>query len=406
MADNPFFSIVIPTKNRPQLLKDAIQSVLLQNFSDFELIVSDNHNDSATQDVIESFMNDARLKYVKPVNELNMLDHWEFASKQVLGKYVLILTDRNILSQHALETLYKYIVRYPKINCFSFGTQSYDEISNKLNKRHCGTKSKLVNTIGLIENFQTEIWSSSALNQSLDYCFPKSINSVYKNEYVEEIRREKGYYFNFPGVSTPDYSSFFVNSVRNKQIFYIGKMIMLRQGHKQSNGGKVLLGDMTYLKSIGKPDGFTRPEMINLSIVYNFIYNDFLEIFNSFDKLSELNLNYGNYFTNVFYEFLLKREAGLSIKDSDTFETSVIEKMKDVGFTQLQIQNIQLLANTCFQRERKQFSGALLNWKIHIKDFLSVRLDDKGMINRFVKFKYLSILEAGGFKIEKNNTPK
>ena len=41
----PFFSIVIPTKNRPEYLRESIQSVLLQDFTDYELIVSDNFND-------------------------------------------------------------------------------------------------------------------------------------------------------------------------------------------------------------------------------------------------------------------------------------------------------------------------------------------------------------------------
>ena len=48
----PFFSIVIPTKNRPELLRDAIRSVLLQNFDDYELIVSDNFNDERTKKLL------------------------------------------------------------------------------------------------------------------------------------------------------------------------------------------------------------------------------------------------------------------------------------------------------------------------------------------------------------------
>ncbi|MBK5567266.1 glycosyltransferase, partial [Ensifer sp. SSB1] len=38
----PVFSVVIPTRNRPDILVDAVASVLEQTFSDLELIVSDN----------------------------------------------------------------------------------------------------------------------------------------------------------------------------------------------------------------------------------------------------------------------------------------------------------------------------------------------------------------------------
>ncbi|MFQ5769234.1 MAG: glycosyltransferase family 2 protein, partial [bacterium] len=60
---SPFFTVVIPTHNRAELLKEAIQSVLAQTFSDFELIVVDDHSTDNTRDVIASFR-DSRIKYV------------------------------------------------------------------------------------------------------------------------------------------------------------------------------------------------------------------------------------------------------------------------------------------------------------------------------------------------------
>ena len=38
----PFFSVIIPTYNRPETLDRAISSVLKQSFSDFELIIVNN----------------------------------------------------------------------------------------------------------------------------------------------------------------------------------------------------------------------------------------------------------------------------------------------------------------------------------------------------------------------------
>jgi len=51
----PLFSIVIPTKNRPGLLKDTVSSVLLQNFKDYELIVSDDSSNNTTKLLISDF---------------------------------------------------------------------------------------------------------------------------------------------------------------------------------------------------------------------------------------------------------------------------------------------------------------------------------------------------------------
>ena len=51
-SKSPFFSVLIPTRNRPNLTADLINSVLSQSFSDFELIVADNSSDEETQTII------------------------------------------------------------------------------------------------------------------------------------------------------------------------------------------------------------------------------------------------------------------------------------------------------------------------------------------------------------------
>ncbi len=59
----PVFSVLIPTFYRPDLVKRAIQSVLVQSFEKFEIIVVDDGNDQETMEAVNSF-NDKRIKYV------------------------------------------------------------------------------------------------------------------------------------------------------------------------------------------------------------------------------------------------------------------------------------------------------------------------------------------------------
>ena len=140
--NTPFFTIVIPTKNRPVLLKDAIQSVLWQNYTDFELIVSDNFNDVATQEVIASFSNHPKFRSVRTEHELNMIDHWEFATKHAVGKYVIVLADRKVLYQNALKKITKAIKKFPDINAFSVGvTTACCSVTEVM--RNSGPPSKL-----------------------------------------------------------------------------------------------------------------------------------------------------------------------------------------------------------------------------------------------------------------------
>lgn len=58
----PYFSIVIPTYNRANKLKQAIDSVLSQTFTDFEVLVMDDGSIDNTSELISSF-NDSRIVY-------------------------------------------------------------------------------------------------------------------------------------------------------------------------------------------------------------------------------------------------------------------------------------------------------------------------------------------------------
>lgn len=58
----PFFSVVIPTYNRADRLRNTLRSVLDQTFPDFEVLVMDDGSTDGTREVVESFA-DARIRY-------------------------------------------------------------------------------------------------------------------------------------------------------------------------------------------------------------------------------------------------------------------------------------------------------------------------------------------------------
>lgn len=63
----PKVSVIIPTYNRADLLPLALQSVLDQNFQDFEAIVVDDGSTDGSVEVVKAF-NDARIRYIYQTN--------------------------------------------------------------------------------------------------------------------------------------------------------------------------------------------------------------------------------------------------------------------------------------------------------------------------------------------------
>ena len=54
-SDHPLVSVIIPTYNRGWVLQEAVESVLAQDFDDFELIVVDDGSTDNTRDILASY---------------------------------------------------------------------------------------------------------------------------------------------------------------------------------------------------------------------------------------------------------------------------------------------------------------------------------------------------------------
>ena len=59
----PFFSVIIPTYNRAEILTRALNSILNQSFSDWELIVVDDGSNDNTKEIVQVFLKDCRVKW-------------------------------------------------------------------------------------------------------------------------------------------------------------------------------------------------------------------------------------------------------------------------------------------------------------------------------------------------------
>jgi glycosyltransferase involved in cell wall biosynthesis len=100
----PFVSILLPSRNRLSLLKHAIASVLRQNFSSVELIISDNFSDEDYARYVHS-LNDPKVRLVRTTAPVPVTQNWNYALLQATGQYVIMLGDDDALAPGSLARL-------------------------------------------------------------------------------------------------------------------------------------------------------------------------------------------------------------------------------------------------------------------------------------------------------------
>ena len=106
----PYFSVIIPQKNRAESLVHTLRTCMIQDYPNFEIIVSDDCSDDDSVKVVESLMKeDSRIKLFAHKKHLGMRDNFEFALNQVKPGYVMALGGDDGLLPGAISEMYRII---------------------------------------------------------------------------------------------------------------------------------------------------------------------------------------------------------------------------------------------------------------------------------------------------------
>lgn len=100
----PKFYVLIPTRERGDVLESALRTVTSQDYDNLEIIVSDNFSGDHTESVARD-TGDSRVRYVNTGRRLSMSHNWEFALSHIGEGWVMILGDDDGLLPGSLKKL-------------------------------------------------------------------------------------------------------------------------------------------------------------------------------------------------------------------------------------------------------------------------------------------------------------
>jgi glycosyltransferase involved in cell wall biosynthesis len=101
----PLVSIVIPTYNRELFIQKSLESALNQNYSNIEIIVTDNCSTDSTNSIVENYLHDNRIIHLTSKFNSGPVKNWEKGICAASGKYLKILFSDELIKPDAISTL-------------------------------------------------------------------------------------------------------------------------------------------------------------------------------------------------------------------------------------------------------------------------------------------------------------
>lgn len=225
-------AIGLPTRNRPDMARAAIEAVLRWPHPDVVLVVSDNSTDPDALARLAEFcagLPPEAVRYVRPPEPLAMAEHWAWLWHEIRDTlsptHVGYLTDRLVLAARALPQLVGIVAREPEL-VLSFQVDHVHDLR---------TPVELVQrqwTGQLLELDARELIELSRRGRSGDF-MPRMLNSITPAGVMSAIERRFGDVF---GDVAPDYRFAFRALAVCDTTLYLDRSCVTEHGMTRSAG--------------------------------------------------------------------------------------------------------------------------------------------------------------------------
>ena len=120
-------SIIMPSYNTGCFIKETIESVLAQSYSNWELIIVDDCSTDNTDHVVKPYLSDARIRYLKNETNSGAAVSRNRALREAKGRWIAFLDSDDLWESDKL----KKQIAFMESNGYHFSYTNYIEIDEK-----------------------------------------------------------------------------------------------------------------------------------------------------------------------------------------------------------------------------------------------------------------------------------
>ncbi len=115
----PVLTVVVTSYNYSRYIGRCIDSILKQDFSDFELIILDNNSKDETLHVVSSYLSDERVTFVRHDNNVGLYVNFNLALRAGSGRYLAVVSADDFLLQGHFSKLISILRKSEAVLAYS-----------------------------------------------------------------------------------------------------------------------------------------------------------------------------------------------------------------------------------------------------------------------------------------------
>ena len=202
MSKPPLISICIPAYKRLDYLKKLLDSISIQTFKDYEVVVTDDSPDKSVEVYLKNFNGIENISYYKNIIVLGTPENWNEAIRKANGTWIKLMHDDDwFAEENSLMKFYNCIQTKPK---FNFIFSAYNNV--------IGDKIKNTVYLKVAERFllrqsPLNLFKKNYIGNPSCTLIKRDINIFYDNQFkwvvdfeyfIRCLNKVESYYINLP----------------------------------------------------------------------------------------------------------------------------------------------------------------------------------------------------------------
>ena len=228
------FSILVPTRQRPDTLPATLATLTQQTGDDYEIVVADNFGDAEVDKVVKAAQErHPRIKHIRSDRVLPMAVNWEKGLAACSGQYVSVLGDDDGFLPSTLGAVRRLVsIANPRVIAWNVHAYYWPDTivywhRNRLyavlgNHELQWRESRLA----LVENYRDVVGFGD---------LPTIYNGFVHRDVINTVKSRFGGYF-VPVDMSPDVCSGILNLVHTGRYLFSGRPLAVRGTSRRSNG--------------------------------------------------------------------------------------------------------------------------------------------------------------------------